>query len=192
VSLFSSDLKWEVFYISCYSDQTTMFCFIRDLLQAIFKAVTFNRKNLIFALLMLRKQNEILKRQIDSRKERLQILSADCWSFAMIAAVSKPTISLLQIFKPETVLAWQRRLISRNWTFSRTEPGRKPVSAETKNLILKIKNENIFGRKVISEYVDYDNRFRPHQGIECIPSGRKSAGDGTILKLPILSGLHQY
>jgi putative transposase len=142
VSLFSSDLKWEVFYISCYSDQTTMFCFIRDLLQAIFKAVTFNRKNLIFALLMLRKQNEILKRQIDSRKERLQILSADCWSFAMIAAVSKPTISLLQIFKPETVLAWQRRLISRNWTFSRTEPGRKPVSAETKNLILNMKNDN--------------------------------------------------
>jgi transposase InsO family protein len=48
-------------------------------------------------------------------------------------------------------------------------------------------------RKVVSEYIEYDNRFRPHPGIECIPAGRKSTGDGKILKLPNLSGLqHNY
>ena len=47
-------------------------------------------------------------------------------------------------------------------------------------------------RNVLSEYIEYYNQYRPHQGIECIPAGRKSAGDGKILKLPILSGLHHH
>jgi hypothetical protein len=169
-----------------------MFHFIRNLLVAFFTVAAVRRKNLIFTLLMLRKQNEILKRQISTRNERIQISNSDRWSLAMILSICDAARSHLQIFKPETVLAWQRKLIAQRWTYTKSKPGRKPVKLEIKNLILKIKNENIFGRKVISEYVDYDNRFRPHQGIECIPSGRKSAGDGTILKLPILSGLHQY
>ena len=45
-------------------------------------------------------------------------------------------------------------------------------------------------RNIVSEYIEYYNRYRPHQGIERIPSGRKSTGDGKIVKLPILSGLH--
>jgi putative transposase len=335
-----------------------MFCFIRDLLHAIFHVAISKRTNLIFTLLMLRKQNEILKRQIDSRKERLRLSPSDRWSLAMISAVSTMARSHLQIFKPETVLAWQQKLISRRWTFSKTKPGRRSVSAEIKNLILNMKNENslwgcrriadeleklginlhhstvnriiqnfrkkgkiavsgswsrflkahwdslygmdfmtidtIFGkrlyllivlklstreikywdlteypttefvrqriieiqdqnperkylihdnalqftsidypaygiegvrtsvaapnmnayvervigtirrevldhfflfserqlRKIIFEYIEYYNRYRPHQGIECIPAGAKSAGDGNIVKLPILSGLH--
>ena len=102
-----------------------MFRFIRDLLVAIFNVVTSKRRNLIFTLLILRKQNEILKRQIDSRKERLQISSADRWSLAMIDSVSKVARSHLQIFKPETVLSWQRRFMSKRWTYPKSKPGRK-------------------------------------------------------------------
>jgi len=47
-------------------------------------------------------------------------------------------------------------------------------------------------RNVVSEYVDYYNRHRPHQGIAGIPAGSKTAGDGKIVKLPILSGLHHH
>jgi hypothetical protein len=46
-----------------------MFHFIRNLLVAFFTVAAVRRKNLIFTLLMLRKQNEILKRQISTRNE---------------------------------------------------------------------------------------------------------------------------
>ncbi len=337
-----------------------MFCFIRDLLQAIFRVVTSKRKNLILTLLMLRKQNEILKRHIDFRNERLRPSHKDRWSLAMIAAVSKSAISHLQVFKPETVLTWQRKLLARRWMYHHRNPGRRPVKSEIKNLILELKNDNslwgcrriadelsklkidihhttvnriiqdfrkkgmiavngswsrflkahwdslycmdfmtidtIFGkrfylliilklstqeikywdftknptkefvrqriiefqdrdsgrkylihdnalqftsinysaygiegvrtsvaapnmnayveraistirrealdhflliserqiRNVVSEYVDYYNRYRPHQGIAGIPADSKAAGDGKIVKLPILSGLHHH
>ena len=129
-----------------------MFCFIRDLLQAIFKVATSKRKNLIFTLLMLRKQNEILKRHIDFRNERLRPSHKDRWSLAMIAAVSKSAISHLLVFKPETVLAWQRKLIARRWTYQYRNPGRRLVKSEIKNLILEMKNENsLWGCRRISD-----------------------------------------
>jgi hypothetical protein len=92
-----------------------MFNFIKDLLIAIYKVVSTKRKNLIFTLLVLRKQNEILERHIDSRNERLRPSKKDRWLLAMIAAVSKSAISQLQVFKPETVLARQGKLIARRW-----------------------------------------------------------------------------
>jgi putative transposase len=45
----------------------------------------------------------------------------------MISAVSTLARSHLQLFKPETVLAWQRKLISKGWTYPKRNPGRRPV-----------------------------------------------------------------
>ncbi len=59
----------------------------------------------------------------------------------MIAAVSKSAIFHLHIFKPETVLTWQRKLIAKRWTYLYRTPGRRSVSAEIRNLILNMKNE---------------------------------------------------
>ena len=119
-----------------------MFRFIKDLLQVIFKVVTSNRKNLIFTLLILQKQNEILNRHIDGRNERPRPKHSDRWTLAMISAISKKAQTYLQIFKPETVLSWQRKLIAGRWTFKKGKPGRKPVATEIKSLILEIKNDN--------------------------------------------------
>jgi hypothetical protein len=47
-------------------------------------------------------------------------------------------------------------------------------------------------RNVISEYIDYDNRHRPHQGIADIPNGEENVGAGKIVKPSILSGLHLH
>jgi putative transposase len=91
---------------------------------------------------MLRKQNEILKRQISTRNERIQISNSDRWSLAMILSICDAARSHLQIFKPETVLAWQRKLIAQRWTYTKSKPGRKPVKLEIKNLILNMKNDN--------------------------------------------------
>jgi transposase InsO family protein len=51
----------------------------------------------------------------------------------------------LTLVKPKTVLAWQRTLIRRFWTSEHrpAKRGRKPVSAEIKNLILSMKNDNL-------------------------------------------------
>jgi putative transposase len=119
-----------------------MFNFFKDLLLAMFNVISTERKNLIFMLLMLRKQNEILKRHIDSRKERLRPSKKNRWSLAMTVAISRSVVSHLQLFKPETVLAWQRKFIARRWTYHYKTPGRKPVKSEIKNLILEMKNEN--------------------------------------------------
>ena len=91
---------------------------------------------------MLRKQNEILRRQTEARNERLRPSLADRWSLAMISAVSASAKSHLQIFRPETVLAWQRKVISKSWTYPKRKPGRKPVTSGIKSLILEMKNEN--------------------------------------------------
>ena len=47
-------------------------------------------------------------------------------------------------------------------------------------------------RNIVSEYVDYYNRYRPHQGIGQIPNKDKTVDDGQIVNLPILSGLHHH
>jgi hypothetical protein len=47
--------------------------------------------------------------------------------------------------QPDTVLRWQRILIKHFWTFREygKKRGRKPVDKEIKDLILRIKNENV-------------------------------------------------
>ena len=47
-------------------------------------------------------------------------------------------------------------------------------------------------RNVVSEYIDYYNRLRPHQGIGEIPRGATQVDEGKILKMPILFGLHHH
>jgi hypothetical protein len=132
-----------------------MFYFIRDLLITIFNVATSKRQNLIFTLLMLRKQNEILNRQIKSRNERIRTSRTDRWSMAMISSVSPLVRSHLQIFKPETIMAWQRKFISRRWTYPKSKPGRKSVNTEVKNLILKMKNENsLWGCRRIADELE--------------------------------------
>jgi len=47
-------------------------------------------------------------------------------------------------------------------------------------------------RNIISEYVEYYNTKRMHQGINKIPDAEIHEGLGTIKKLKILSGLHHH
>jgi putative transposase len=43
---------------------------------------------------------------------------------------------------PETLLRWQRRIIARRWTYPHRRPGRPPVDAEVRQLILRLAREN--------------------------------------------------
>lgn len=47
-------------------------------------------------------------------------------------------------------------------------------------------------RNIVSEYIDYYKKYRPHQGLGGIPDGEESDEFGKIVKMPILSGLHRH
>ena len=47
-------------------------------------------------------------------------------------------------------------------------------------------------RKIVQEYVDYYNHFRPHQGIDRIPDGENGFCFGTVRKKQVLDGLHHH
>jgi putative transposase len=91
---------------------------------------------------MLKKENEILLRKVG--KKRVRFSFYDRFFFVVLnrAAEIKDHLTLV---KPETVLAWQRTLIRRFWTFEQrpAKRGRKSVDAEIKNLILSMKNDNV-------------------------------------------------
>ena len=57
----------------------------------------------------------------------------------------------ISIVKPATVLRWQRELIKKFWTFkTKNRVGRPPVPNDTKQLILGMKNDNLYwGNKKI-------------------------------------------
>jgi putative transposase len=86
---------------------------------------------------------------------------------------------------------------------------RTPIKAPTANAVVEryigsvrrecLDHMLIFGERqlyrVIKAYVDYFNRFRPHQGIgqnvPCVPAaGIAVPVTGKIMSLPVLNGLH--
>jgi len=47
-------------------------------------------------------------------------------------------------------------------------------------------------RNILKSYMEYYNKFRPHQGLGAIPEGRPPDVSGKIKKKPILYGLHNH
>ncbi|HAK45346.1 MAG TPA: hypothetical protein DCO79_05435 [Spirochaeta sp.] len=47
-------------------------------------------------------------------------------------------------------------------------------------------------RNILKSYMEYYNKFRPHQGINSIPEGKPPDISGTIKKKPILFGLYNH
>ena len=101
-----------------------------------------SKKELIIQLHVHKKEIEILKRL--NQKKRIKIKHYDRVIFSIlnrIASIKK----IISIVKPETVLLWQKQLIKRFWTFKTTNRGgRPPVDDEVKQLILSMKNDNLY------------------------------------------------
>ena len=119
--------------------------FMLSLLTFLFRII-FNlfqsRKNLLITISLQQKEIEILKRKRCNK--RLFIRQADRIILVVLNRLGKIKDSI-SIVKPATLLFWQRELINRFWTYkSSKHAGRPPVSEEIKQLILGMKNDNIY------------------------------------------------
>jgi len=109
---------------------------LRQLLQFIIVVARGERSNAI-EVLVLRHQVAVLRRQV----RRLDLQPADR---AVLAGLSKllPRARWAAFFvTPATLLRWHRNLVARRWTYPR-RPGRPPVTAEVRQLVLRLAQEN--------------------------------------------------
>jgi len=128
-----------------------MFSFLCSLLSSIFRTVFYKRKNVIFTMLLLKKENEIYKCHLNLQNKKLHFRKNDKFALSMIKALSTRAMNHLTIVKPETLLSLRRRFIKNFWSYKHKTPGRRPVTRDIKNLILEMKQDNyLWGCKKIA------------------------------------------
>jgi putative transposase len=100
----------------------------------------------------LRLENRILKEKVSGRirftdEERRSLMEA---ALAMGRSLMKEVVNIV---KPETILAWQRRLEKKKWDYSRRRPrgpGRPRTPEEIEALVCRLARENEWGYQRIS------------------------------------------
>ncbi|MBN2036017.1 MAG: transposase [Chitinispirillaceae bacterium] len=109
----------------------------------LFFRLFLSRKRLVFKIAILEKENEILKRRLEGKRIVTNHLDRLFFVFLNKIMAVKDYITIVQ---PATVLRWQKMVIRRLWTFKHQPgiKGRRPVERNIRDLILSIKNENLF------------------------------------------------
>jgi serine/threonine protein kinase len=124
----------------CFSGGS-MFSFLTFICRLIFN-LGISKKDLLLQVSLQQKEIEILKRKHRARRVRFRFSDRLVFAILNKAGHLKERFSVV---KPETVLGWQRQLIKHFWTFKNTKRvGRPPVSNDIKQLILAMKNDNLY------------------------------------------------
>jgi putative transposase len=114
---------------------------LRQVLQLIVLGMGGERSKEV-EILVLRHQAAMLRCQV----KRLDLEPSDR---AVLSALSRPRWAAFLVTLA-TLLRWHRNLIARKWTYPRRRPGRPPVQAAIRALVLRLAKENpSWGRRRI-------------------------------------------
>ena len=99
----------------------------------------------------LRLENRVLKSKV---RGRIRFSADERWALmkAALAMGRKLMRKVVTIVKPDTILAWQRRLEQAKWDYSRRRrrgPGRPRTPADIEALVCRMARENTWGYKRI-------------------------------------------
>jgi len=89
-------------------------------------------------ILVLRHQLAVLGRQVP----RPQFEPVDRMFFSALARVLRRDRWTVLVMKPDTLLRWHRRLITKHWTYPHRQPGRPCTAAGTRQTIICFAHEN--------------------------------------------------
>jgi transposase InsO family protein len=110
---------------------------LRQLLHLVIQGMRGDRTNEI-EILVLRHQIAVLRRQV----ARLDLEPTDRVVLtALSRLLPRPRWSTFFV-TPATLLRWHRQLVTWRWTYPRRRPGRPPVRAEIRVLVLRLAREN--------------------------------------------------
>lgn len=110
---------------------------LRQVLQLIILTVRGERANAV-EVLVLRHQVAVPRRQV----RRLDLEPGDRMVLAGLSRLL-PRLRWSAFFvTPATLLRWHRNLIARQWTYPARRPGRPPVGAELRELVLRLARDN--------------------------------------------------
>jgi transposase len=89
-------------------------------------------------ILVLRHELHVLRRQVG----RPRLWSADRVLLAALGQLLPRKRRRSFLVQPATLLRWHRDLVRRRWTYDRRRPGRRPLAAQVRALILCLAAEN--------------------------------------------------
>ncbi len=89
-------------------------------------------------ILVLRHELQVLRRQV----ARPRLRSADRALLAALNQLLPRARRQSFLVQPATLLRWHRELVRRRWTYEGRHPGRPPLVAQTRELILRLAAEN--------------------------------------------------
>ena len=89
-------------------------------------------------ILVLRHQVAVLRRQV----RRLDLEPSDRVVLSALSQLLPRLRWATSFVTPATLLRWHRTLIARKWTYPRHRPGRPPVQAAIRALVLRLAKEN--------------------------------------------------
>ncbi len=84
--------------------ENQMFYLILFLVRILFILISGKKKNIILEIMILKKENEILKRK---NKKRIKFRFVDKLFYTILNNISKKVKKSITLIKPETVLKWK-------------------------------------------------------------------------------------